>query len=224
MNKRQFKEIETCIILASGSKSTVPAPYIDFWKPKTPEKIVWDKNRTPHRLSMGSITLKKAAKSKLCIRPSQPSHLSAPTVVPKSSRKMFTPSPYPMDLYHTATCGIAASGDDKEEVHFTPLTTLIVKWQQSLHFYSYTLVELKYLFSRFGKVVVLYKVQVNSAVVVYQDLNSARRALNHTNLGYPLSRVTCQWMYPALANPNIFAAVKDHPIQVEGLTTKEREK
>ncbi|KAK7483484.1 hypothetical protein BaRGS_00025283 [Batillaria attramentaria] len=61
--------------------------------------------------------------------------------------------------------------------------------------------------SRFGTIVDLWQICPNSAVVVYSDLISARSVLTSKQLVEPY-RLSCDWLYPILDHPNIYAALK----------------
>ena len=61
-----------------------------------------------------------------------------------------------------------------------------------------------------GQILSVVPLTVNSALAVYADLDSARRAVRSSSLGAPSWRLTGQWLYPALAQPNVFSALKGH--------------
>ncbi|KAL8600717.1 hypothetical protein ACOMHN_057306 [Nucella lapillus] len=65
--------------------------------------------------------------------------------------------------------------------------------------------------SGFGKVWGVFRLESNSAMVVFVNLQSARRAVNSRFLGQPYCRLNCHWFFPTLAQPNIFSAIRDQP-------------
>ncbi|XP_076462245.1 uncharacterized protein LOC143294713 [Babylonia areolata] len=176
---------------------------------------------TPYRLSMKFA--QKLPWKKRGVMGKRHISVARPPERPPNFGYVFRP-PSPISLaaqprdasYVLFKCTRNSVEDEATRLASLPLSTVIVRWQLKLFFPPFNVSELKFIMSGFGEVLSVPHIDINSALVVFRDLQSAQQAVNSKFLGNPTCRLSCQWLFPVLAQPNIFAAVKDLPTSSHG--------
>ncbi|XP_071116941.1 uncharacterized protein [Haliotis cracherodii] len=96
-----------------------------------------------------------------------------------------------------------------------PLSTLVVRWQLRRYIPSYDMRELHTILSCFGNITTIYQQSPNSAMVIFDSISSACRAMQTKQLGQLRNKIHCNWWHRLMTNKSVYVSKRGVSVKTD---------